>query len=138
MPKFENPPPGNAEASSPGASAEFGLFGHLAEPLELVEHAIHEQLASKAEVVQAMGDHVFGAGGKRLRPALLLLAAELCGYTGPRRIHLGAAIELPGPRQRVELIKGKPRASHTVPVSMRTPLCLEPMQYFEKGHQGHL
>ena len=94
MPNSEKPPRGNADVSSSGAPPESGLFGHLAEPLELVEHAIHEQLASKAEVVQAMGDHVFGAGGKRLRPALLLLAAELCGYTGPRRIHLGAAIEL--------------------------------------------
>jgi octaprenyl-diphosphate synthase len=34
------------------------------------------------------------AGGKRLRPALVLLAAELCGYTGPRRIELAAALEL--------------------------------------------
>ena len=58
MPKSENPPPGNAEASSSGASAESGLFGHLGESLELVEHAIHEQLASKAEVVRAMGDHI--------------------------------------------------------------------------------
>jgi octaprenyl-diphosphate synthase len=29
-----------------------------------------------------------------MRPALLLLAAELCGYTGPRRIHVAAAVEL--------------------------------------------
>lgn len=70
------------------------MFDHLEEPLGLVEHAIREQLASKADVVEPMGDHVFAAGGKRLRPALLLLAAELCGYRGPRRIHLGAAIEL--------------------------------------------
>ena len=94
MSQLENPPPGNPDVPSPGEPEESGLFGHLGEPLELVEHAIREQLASKAEVVQAMGDHVFGAGGKRLRPALLLLAAELCGYTGPRRIPLGAAIEL--------------------------------------------
>ena len=29
-----------------------------------------------------------------MRPALLLLAAELCGYTGPRRIQVAAAVEL--------------------------------------------
>ena len=29
-----------------------------------------------------------------MRPALLLLVADLCGYTGPRRIHVAAAVEL--------------------------------------------
>jgi octaprenyl-diphosphate synthase len=37
---------------------------------------------------------VLGSGGKRLRPALVLLAAELCGYTGPRCIQVAAAVEL--------------------------------------------
>jgi octaprenyl-diphosphate synthase len=37
---------------------------------------------------------VLSSGGKRLRPALLMLAAELCGYTGPRRVQIAAAVEL--------------------------------------------
>jgi len=37
---------------------------------------------------------VLSSGGKRLRPALLLIVAELCGYTGPRRVQIAAAIEL--------------------------------------------
>jgi octaprenyl-diphosphate synthase len=66
----------------------------LAEDLALVEVAMREQLASASEVLAALGDHVLASGGKRMRPALLLLAAELCGYTGPRRIHVAAAVEL--------------------------------------------
>jgi octaprenyl-diphosphate synthase len=66
----------------------------IAEDLALVEGAMREQLASASEVVALLGDHVLGSGGKRMRPALVLLAAELCGYTGPRRIHVAAAIEL--------------------------------------------
>lgn len=62
--------------------------------LQQVEREMHEQLASQSAVMRAIGDHVLGSGGKRLRPALVLLAAELCGYTGPRRIPLAAAIEL--------------------------------------------
>ncbi|MDX1649764.1 MAG: hypothetical protein R3263_07900, partial [Myxococcota bacterium] len=46
--------------------------------LELVERAMREQLASEEFLVAAMGDHVLGSGGKRLRPAVLMLAAELC------------------------------------------------------------
>ena len=66
----------------------------LAEDLALVEGAMRAQLASASEVLAALGDHVLAAGGKRMRPALLLLAAEMCGYTGPRRVHVAAAVEL--------------------------------------------
>ena len=62
--------------------------------LEQVEREMHEQLTSQSAVMRSIGAHVLGSGGKRLRPALLLLSAELCGYTGPRRVQLAAAIEL--------------------------------------------
>lgn len=55
---------------------------------------MRDQLSSDSEIVGLMGQHVLGSGGKRIRPALLLLAAELCGYTGSRRIQVGAAVEL--------------------------------------------
>ena len=76
------------------AQSGLGLFATVDDALELVEHALLDQFGSKAAVIGAVGEHVFGAGGKRMRPALLLLAAELCGYTGARRIHMGVAIEL--------------------------------------------
>jgi octaprenyl-diphosphate synthase len=62
--------------------------------LRLVERSMHEQLQSDSGLVGLMGEHVLGSGGKRIRPALLLLAAELCGYTGSRTIQVGAAVEL--------------------------------------------
>jgi len=62
--------------------------------LELVDRAIHEQLSSASALVGMLGEHVLGAGGKRVRPALLLLSAELCGYTGPRCVQVAAAVEL--------------------------------------------
>ncbi|MEZ4219142.1 MAG: polyprenyl synthetase family protein [Myxococcota bacterium] len=70
------------------------VFERVAESLEQVERALHGQLDSEAPLIAAIGDHVFDSGGKRLRPALLCLAAELCGYTGPRRIQIAAALEL--------------------------------------------
>ena len=62
--------------------------------LELVEQAMREQLSSEAAVVDALGEHVLSSGGKRMRPLLLMLAAEMCGYVGPRRVQIAAAIEL--------------------------------------------
>ena len=55
---------------------------------------MHEAIASESELLAALGQHVLGSGGKRMRPALVLLAAELCGYTGARRIQIAAAVEL--------------------------------------------
>jgi octaprenyl-diphosphate synthase len=82
--------------SSPIAAhaAYTAAMERLSDDLALVEGAMREQLVSASEVLSALGDHVLASGGKRMRPALLLLAAELCGYTGPRRIHVAAAVEL--------------------------------------------
>jgi len=62
--------------------------------LELVERAMREQFSSDAALVCLLGEHLLESGGKRMRPALVLLTAQLCGYTGPRRVQVGAAIEL--------------------------------------------
>ena len=55
---------------------------------------MREQLVSESELVAAIGQHVLSSGGKRIRPVLLFLAAELCGYTGPRCVQVAAAVEL--------------------------------------------
>jgi len=96
---MSNPPirsaPGHARAPRPPMNeATARVFERIAEPLGLVERALREQLASDIPIVAALGEHILSAGGKRLRPALLLLTSELCGYTGPRRIGVAAAIEM--------------------------------------------
>jgi len=84
----------SSPVAQPVTQAYAAAIERLSEDLALVEGAMREQLASASEVLAALGDHVLDSGGKRMRPALLLLAAELCGYTGPRRIHVAAAVEL--------------------------------------------
>ena len=69
-------------------------FARIAPDLERVEGALRDTLESKAALIPILGEHLLSSGGKRLRPALVLLAAELCGYVGPRRIELAAALEL--------------------------------------------
>jgi octaprenyl-diphosphate synthase len=67
---------------------------HVAPTLGLVESTLREQLASDESLVALCGEHVLSSGGKRLRPALVILVAELCGYTGPRRVQVASAVEL--------------------------------------------
>ena len=80
--------------SPPSQGAFLAAMERIALRLELVERAMQEQLGSSSALVGQVGGHVLDAGGKRLRPALLLLCAELCGYTGPRGVQVAAAVEL--------------------------------------------
>ena len=84
----------SSPAAANAANAYAAAMERLSTDLALVEGAMREQLVSASEVLSLLGDHVLASGGKRMRPALLLLAAELCGYAGPRRIHVAAAVEL--------------------------------------------
>lgn len=88
--------PALAEASdrSPLETSIGVAFARIAPDLKLVEASLRDQLESKVELIGVLGSHLLSSGGKRLRPALVLLAAELCGYAGPRRIALAAALEL--------------------------------------------
>ena len=62
--------------------------------LQAVEAAIAEQIDSPVALINEMGGFIAGAGGKRLRPILLLMAARLAGYQGPRAIRMGCVVEL--------------------------------------------
>ena len=66
----------------------------VGDELRAVEEEIGRQLDSPVALIQEMGEYIAGAGGKRLRPMLLLLAARLSGYRGPRSVRLGCVVEL--------------------------------------------
>jgi octaprenyl-diphosphate synthase len=84
-----------SSSAPPSARENFAaVLDRLSGDLSLVEDTMREQLGSVSELVPRVGDHVLASGGKRMRPALLLLAAKLCGYEGPRAIQISAAIEL--------------------------------------------
>ena len=63
-----------------------------AELLE-VERVLHDQSRSEVRLVMQVSDHILQSGGKRFRPAALLLSARLCGYRGPQAVSYAAAIE---------------------------------------------
>ncbi|HXJ82996.1 MAG TPA: polyprenyl synthetase family protein [Candidatus Methylomirabilis sp.] len=62
--------------------------------LKAVEEAIAAQIESPVALIHEMGEFIAGAGGKRLRPILLLMAARLAGYVGPRAVRMGCVVEL--------------------------------------------
>jgi octaprenyl-diphosphate synthase len=62
--------------------------------LRAVEKAIADEIASPVPLIHEMGEFIAGAGGKRLRPILLLMAARLAGYEGARAVRMGCVVEL--------------------------------------------
>ena len=62
--------------------------------LERVEERFRAELVSSVPEVTAIGEYLQVSGGKRLRPALLLLARKLFGEPGPSAITLGAVVEM--------------------------------------------
>jgi octaprenyl-diphosphate synthase len=66
----------------------------VGEALAEVEAEIRRELSSPVPLIQEMGGYIAGAGGKRLRPILLLLAAGLARYRGPRAVRLACVVEL--------------------------------------------
>lgn len=61
--------------------------------MQAVNRVIHEQIQSGVPTIPAMGAYLINAGGKRLRPIILLLAARMGGERGPRPIPLAAVVE---------------------------------------------
>lgn len=66
----------------------------VGEALAEVEAEIRRELSSPVPLIEEMGGYIAGAGGKRLRPILLLLAAGLARYRGPRAVRLACVVEL--------------------------------------------
>jgi octaprenyl-diphosphate synthase len=64
------------------------------EDLALVEREIAAQNGAAIAPVSEIASYLQEGGGKRLRPALLLLASAASGYRGPSAIRLGAVVEM--------------------------------------------
>jgi octaprenyl-diphosphate synthase len=69
------------------------LFEPVRADLEAVEREYERQVQSQVHVIPEIGAYIQKSGGKRVRPAVLLMAARLCGYTGPRAVLNAAVVE---------------------------------------------
>ncbi|SPE19350.1 octaprenyl diphosphate synthase [Burkholderiales bacterium] len=69
------------------------LLAPVADEMRAVDVTIRQRLTSDVALIGAIGDHIIGAGGKRLRPAILLLIARAMGYRGKSHVLLATVIE---------------------------------------------
>ena len=65
----------------------------IAADMKAVDEVIRARLASEVALIRQVAEYIVGGGGKRLRPALVLLSAGAFGYRGRRQYELAAVIE---------------------------------------------
>jgi len=69
------------------------LFEPIRDDLMKVEREFGRHLQSQVALIPKIGKYIQQSGGKRVRPAVLLMAARLCGYQGDRAVLHAAVVE---------------------------------------------
>jgi octaprenyl-diphosphate synthase len=85
----------DASASDTGSGADPARFlGLIAPKLAATEELFRRHLRSDVPFISEAGEYLFNGGGKRMRPALLLLSSRLLGHDGQEEITYAAVVEL--------------------------------------------
>jgi len=69
------------------------IFDPIRQDLEQVEREFARHVESHVGLIPEIGRYIQDAGGKRVRPAVLLMASRLAGYTGRRAVLYAAVVE---------------------------------------------
>jgi octaprenyl-diphosphate synthase len=84
-----HPVPTVTDLSLPEAAA----VDPMADDMARVDQVIRQRLASEVALINQISHYIVSAGGKRIRPRLVLLFADALGFVGPERYELAATVE---------------------------------------------
>jgi len=79
------------EHTSPPALSQ--IFEPIRADLDKVEQEFTRHVQSKVQLIPQIGQYIRTSGGKRIRPAVLLMASRLGGYGGDRAVLYAAVVE---------------------------------------------
>ncbi|MFM8391811.1 MAG: polyprenyl synthetase family protein, partial [Methylophilaceae bacterium] len=65
----------------------------IAQDMRAVDEVIRSALYSDVVLIKQVAEYIINSGGKRLRPALVLMSAELFGPVQPAHHQLAAVVE---------------------------------------------
>ncbi len=75
------------------SSSTAAALALIADDMQAMDAIIACRLESDVPLVAQVSQYIIAAGGKRLRPALVLLMSGALGYRGPQRLNLAAVVE---------------------------------------------
>lgn len=79
--------------NSPVSADLTQIFEPIREDLEAVEQEFVRHIQSRVALIPEIGRYIQKSGGKRVRPAVLLMASRLSGYTGDRAVLYASVVE---------------------------------------------
>jgi len=80
--------------STPSAINGKEIFELLHDDLVAIEVEFGQDTVSDVSAITEIGEYLREGGGKRIRPALLILSAKLFNYQGRGAVRLGAVVEI--------------------------------------------
>jgi octaprenyl-diphosphate synthase len=83
----------NAVEQDASLSTLVQMFEPIRADLEKVETEFYRHVESQVDLIPKIGRYIQNGGGKRIRPAVLLMAARLTGYTGELAVLYAAVVE---------------------------------------------
>jgi octaprenyl-diphosphate synthase len=83
----------NPTAQKPSAVTLAQMFEPIREDLHQVEREFARHVQSQVGLIPTIGTYVQDGGGKRIRPAVLLMAARMAGYSGELAVLYAAVVE---------------------------------------------
>jgi octaprenyl-diphosphate synthase len=84
----------SAVSAGPNTSTLDGILALVSDEMKVVEARLPERMESPIGSIPQVGAHLLGAGGKRLRPLLAVLAARATGAPLDHAVAVGCAAEL--------------------------------------------
>ena len=66
----------------------------ISDDMASVNKLVETSLSSDVPLINQLGQYIINTGGKRLRPALVILSSKIFSYQGTQHINLAAIIEL--------------------------------------------
>lgn len=87
QPSADTAPPPLPPAPAPGVASSMVADMHE------VDAVIQRRLASNVALINQIAHYIISAGGKRIRPMLVLLFSKALGFSGPERFELAATVE---------------------------------------------
>ncbi len=79
--------------NSPSSLDLAQIFEPIRDDLEAVEREFLRHVESRVDLIPQIGRYIQTSGGKRIRPAVLLMASRLAGYTGEKAVMYASVVE---------------------------------------------
>jgi octaprenyl-diphosphate synthase len=83
----------NPTTQKPSLATLAQMFEPIRDDLRRVESEFGRHVQSQVDVIPAIGRYIQDGGGKRIRPAVLLMAARMCGCSGEAAVLYASVVE---------------------------------------------